>query len=227
MTRGKLMQLLAVVAIGVVAVVLGGCPRAQEVETEVPPAEGAPAVPTSAATLGEALAAVTFPASYEMTIVEGTAENTEAEPMTFLMKMDGRKLVAYRLNTPDGSMIADVVAGVSYDYDPASKEAFKMALESDDGDIPNPYDFYGDDAKITGSETIDGADCWVVEGPGGGDAPDVMWIDKANGLMRQAKDGEDTVQFKYARIGEIPDSEFELPEGTKVTDLTQAPRDGG
>lgn len=209
-----------ILTIVLLTVSLGGCPRGQH-EEPPPRADLEPpqaTVPANPATLAEALVGIAFPTSFEMTLP------TEDEPTTFLMKMAGRKVLAYRLNTADGSIIAKVAEGVSYHYDPQSKEAFKLSLAEDEGDVPNPYEFYRDDLKISGSEVVDGADCWVVEGSGEG--PATLWIDKSTGLMRQAKDGEEIIKFKYARIGAIPDSEFELPEGTKVIDLTQTSRGG-
>lgn len=231
MKRVESKRVLMLVAVAALVTVIAGCPQAKAPDEIIPedqlpagaanmPAEtpadsgAAVAIPDSVSTLGEAMPAFDMPSSFEMTVQAG---DEDAE--TLMMKMDGAKAVAFKAVTDEGVVIIDMVAKAMYMYDPDKNEGMKMPMSEDDADMPNPYDFYKDDLKVSGSETIDGVDCWIVEGMDDENAPNKAWVGKADGLMRQAQDGEDLIKFTYSRINDIPDSEFELPEGIKLQDM--------
>lgn len=226
------MHLLVVAAL-VALVALAGCP--QQPTEEPGPAEpmvddpgavtpdesGEPAavdVPASAETLADAMAAFQMPTSFEMTMTEGGDEDT---PQSMLMKMDGTTPVAMKAESDEGIMLIDWAGGAMYMYDPEDNTALKMAMDEDQAsDLPIRFDFSeAKDAKVIGSETIDGVDCWIVEAM---DEDEVgkTWIGKADGLVRQVEeeDGE-MIRVSYSRINEVPDSEFELPEDAKIEDM--------
>lgn len=68
------------------------------------------------------------------------------------------------------------------------------------------------------TETVDGMECWKVEMSAGPEGSSGVWIDKKYGLARQLKSGDKLIKYKYDKINAVPDSEFELPPGTKVTE---------
>ncbi len=68
------------------------------------------------------------------------------------------------------------------------------------------------------TETVDGEECWKVEMSAGAVGASGVWIDKKYGLPRQMKAGNKLIKYKYDKINAVPDSEFELPPGTKVTE---------
>ena len=218
---------LLIVAIGSGCLLRRG-PETPATEATAPPealetTPSTPATPQSPATLGEAAAGFSRPSSFEMTVSD------DDEPQSLLMKMDGKKVIAYKIMHPDGSLLVDVAQGVSYTYDAEANEAYKMRLEDDD-EVPNPYEMEDPSLKISGSELVGDVDCWVVEGEEEGGARVKMWIGKTDGLLRRETDGEEVINYKYARIGEIPDSEFAVPEGARIVDLTdmeEVPGDEG
>jgi len=231
MKRVELKHVLMLVVVAALVITIAGCPKAKAPDEIIPedqmpegvanmpedtPADSGAtvAIPDSVSTLGEAMPAFDMPTSFEMTVQAG---DEDAE--TLMMKMDGTEAVAFKAVTDEGTVIIDMADRAMYMYDPEKNEALKMPMGDEDEDMPNPYDFYSDDLKVSGSETIDGVDCWVVEGTENEDAPGKAWIGKADGLMRQAQDGDDLIKFTYTRINEIPDSEFELPADVTIQDM--------
>ncbi len=231
MKHMRFTHLIVLLAAAMLLVFIAGCPKAPDSgetvtpDTMPPDVGGEPgadadavdapvAIPESAATLGEAMAAFQMPSSFEMTMLIG-----DEDTQSMVMKMDGADAVAFRAESDEGIMIVNVAEKAMYMYNPEDNSALKMPLGDDNADMPNPYDLYEDDLKITGSETIDGVDCWVIDSPGGEGTSGTAWIDKANGLMRQAIEGDTVISITYDRVDEVPDSEFELPEGATVQEF--------
>jgi hypothetical protein len=67
-------------------------------------------------------------------------------------------------------------------------------------------------------ETLDGAPCWKVETSPEITNPTTIWVDEQYGLARQIQVGETVIHERYDQINAVPDSVFELPPGTKITD---------
>ncbi len=232
MKRVEFKHVLMLVAVAAMVITIAGCPKAPAPDETIPEnmlpegaantpvdttADSGPtvAVPDSVSTLGEAMPAFDMPSSFEMTVDAG-----DGETETLMMKMNGSEAVAFKAVTDEGVVLISMADKAMYMYDPEKNEGMKMPMDDgEDADMPNPYDFYSEDLKVSGSETIDGVDCWVVEGMEDEEAPGKAWIGKADGLMRQAEDGDDLIKFTYTRINEIPDSEFELPEGIDMQDM--------
>jgi len=225
--------LLVLLVLVVFPLVLTGCPQdspevpggeAAMVDEPPPPDDDADQpsaadIPESAETLADAMVAFQRPTSLEITIL--TAGEDNPEPMA--IKLEDGKPVAYRAESPDGVMIMDMVESVMYIYDPEDNSALKMPMdEAQASDLPQPYDFQEPDSKVVGSETVDGVDCWVVE-VAGEHGVGKVWVGKADGLLRQIAEGDEMVKIQYSRINEIPDSEFEVPEGAKIEDFTDMP----
>ena len=234
MKRVEFKYVLVLIAIAAMVTVFSGCPQAKAPDSEIIPEdqlpegeanldEGAPAddggatvaIPDSVETFGEAMKAFNMPTSFEMAI-ESSDEDT---PGSMIMKMDGAEMLAMRMEMDGDVMLFNMSDKVMYMYDVEENKAMKMPVGEDDGDTPNLYGFYQDDLKVSGSETVDGVDCWVIDGIDDANAPGKVWVGKADGLMRQAQDDDEMIKFTYSRINEVPDSEFDLPEGVEVEDL--------
>jgi outer membrane lipoprotein-sorting protein len=78
----------------------------------------------------------------------------------------------------------------------------------------------------TSSTKLGGLDCWLVEWKNEGGDQMKVWVDKQYGLARQSVTSGGTITFTYSKINAIPDSEFELPSGLKVTDAPAGGRGG-
>ena len=48
-------------------------------------------------------------------------------------------------------------------------------------------------------------------------AKSTVWLDKQYGLARQMQFGDKLIKEKYDQINAVPDSDFELPPGTRET----------
>lgn len=75
-------------------------------------------------------------------------------------------------------------------------------------------------AKVK-SGKLGAMDCWVVEQTGGNGK--LLWFDKQYGLLRQTKMGDEVGKITYEKINAVPDSEFELPPGTKTQGMSGTP----
>ncbi|MGE5405266.1 MAG: hypothetical protein ACM3PP_10045 [Candidatus Saccharibacteria bacterium] len=77
--------------------------------------------------------------------------------------------------------------------------------------------------KITGSETMNGVSCKVMEGKPAGMDNVKVWIAADTGMpikMEAEVYGDPmTMDFKNYKFGPQPDSVFELPAGVKVTEM--------
>ena len=233
MKRVEFRYMLVLIAVAAMVTALAGCPKAKAPDEIIPedqmpedmanmledtPADSGEtvAIPDSVSILGEAMKSFDMPSSFEMTVTGGGDDG----PYSMVMKMDGTEMLAMRMEMDGDVMLLDTAEKVMYVYDADKNTAMKMPMEDEDeADSPNLYRFYADDLKVSGSETIDGVDCWVVEGMESDDAPNKAWVGKADGLLRQAQDGDDLLTFTYTRINEVPDSEFELPADVKIQDL--------
>ena len=93
--------------------------------------------------------------------------------------------------------------------------------EEEAADAPMPYEDYDEEAKVTGSEEINGVDCWVVEtaemGAEGETA--TVWIGKKDGLMRQVEHGEDVTTFTISDVNAVDASVFEVPDDVTIEEM--------
>ncbi len=161
--------------------------------------------------------------SYELTV------EMDGQQMKQIMKMENGEMVRVKTIMGDEGtwMIVLLDKKVQYIYDEKQKTAMKMPVETEDADNlanmgPDVPDF-GDvpaDARNMKSDTVDGVECWMIEAPNVGQGSMAVWVDKEYGLMRQMKAGDNIVKHNYTRINAVPDSEFELPPGTKIQDMS-------
>lgn len=235
----------AVSAVVLVLILLAGCPllKARQIVQKVPaPANGGaapaagPAVPANE--VGATPAGVAGPGaelvgkraglkSYVMTMV------MDGKPgMKQYMKFANGKLVRMKtdLGGQGGWMYLMAYKGVSYIYDAKAKTAMQMQAGGEEAqkkteslpgapDVPDPEELAKTGAKW-GTETVDGVGCWVVQTTFAGQESKV-WLDKKYGLVRQMQAGDKLIKHQYDKINAVPDSEFDLPPGTKVVDTAK------
>jgi outer membrane lipoprotein-sorting protein len=113
-----------------------------------------------------------------------------------------------------------------YMYYPEENYAIKMTSEGDDTydsalDETEAMEDY--DPVLVGSETVDGKDCYVFEYSSDG-ASTKIWLWKQYGLPVKMtltdSSGTTTMLYKNYSFNNIADSEFELPAGVEVMDMS-------
>jgi hypothetical protein len=135
------------------------------------------------------------------------------------MRMGDEKPVKIRAEVAEGTAIMDYENSVMYSWTANSNTAMKMDLQPMDDSAANPYTDVDPEAKITGSETVDGVECWVVETSDDQGHTATTWLAKDNGLMQRVESGEVVMTYDYEQIGGVPDSEFEVPEGMEIREM--------
>ncbi len=238
MRRYQLVLGCVTVATLLVMGLMGGCgEKPQETDmieppmsVDQPPDGGPPAgadtpaadIPAGAETLSDVLGSFQMPTSFVMTVTESSGEAAEEPGARIAMKMDGEQAAKMRMEEEGGAevLILDMEASTMYSYNTSTNEGFKMPLAEEEAqDAPAPWGDYDPEAKVVGSEEMDGVDCWVVEVTGD-DGPGKMWIGKRDGLMRKAEGPDGSAVFSYTDIDAVADSEFEVPEGIELADMS-------
>ena len=230
MKRTYILGSLAVVL--VIVAIAGGCSKAplSEVgETATPPAAPdtaaaeatAPEPPATVASannwigkpLGDFLDSIASPTSYEMKTV-GAGQTREGPGSTLPQLEDGRakKFKIYGL---DNWAIIDLEGKVRYDYWGEGNTITKTPLP-DAELVIDPNVSADKEATILREEVVEGHDCWVTKPACIDPGYEVCWVDKKQGLVHQVKRGHAVTKYNYYRINEVPDSEFELPEGMEI-----------
>lgn len=145
------------------------------------------------------------------------------------MKLENGKPVAMKMEMqPGGGWILILLdQKVEYTYDPNSKMAMKMSLGGNEGGqpgkppaglkVPKLEDMK---APNVSSDTVDGVECWKIVSASLGGANSAVWMDKEYGLVRQTESNGTITKCRYEQINAVPDSEFQLPPGTKVRDMS-------
>jgi len=214
--------LLVTLSVFVLMAVISGCPKApSDVEAppmlEMPPPEAVPDEAASAepGTLAEALNTVTAPDSYEMTMT------IDDKDMVQLVALTDGVVVKVVIKDETGTIFIDMAEKTMIAYNPEDKTATSMPMgEGEDMPVVGT-DMLDQDVEIIATEDVDGVACWVVETTAKGkDEKAKIWIDKETGLMRKGDADGETMVFKYDRINEVADDEFDLPAGVEVTDLS-------
>lgn len=154
---------------------------------------------------------------YEVTIE--TSEMTQEG--TFWQKGDKLKM-AGEMEGREIAMITDQDQGHAYLYFPAEGSAMEVPLtetdEVQEGSIKQHSAELPDrELAVVGSETINGMDCLVVEYTHDG-SEGTMWIWKEHGLPVKIETADTLVVTENIELTDIPDGEFELPEGVSVTE---------
>ena len=116
----------------------------------------------------------------------------------------------------------DLDEGAMYILPEGQKTATKMLMSEDtQSNITGNIDAFRDTTEVTGSETVNGVDCWVVAikegGPGGGGGN--TWLAKDTGLTQRMTSAAGDMSVPYDRINDIEESEVTLPDGIEVNEM--------
>jgi hypothetical protein len=204
----------AVIAVLAAVSVLVGCRAISRSErpAALPVEPGAAADPWIGTPLQDYLATIDHPSSYELRN-GASGKGTETQRRT-LLKLVGGDAKTVKVIEEGRWMLIDIEAGAMYACKDGAEAIIKISAADLTG-FSDPTGAAGMDGTIQRSETIDGHDCWAVQ-PSGVESRDEVWIDKVTGLVRQVKRLGCIHRFSYARINEVPESEFALPEGVRV-----------
>lgn len=223
----KTIQTVGVAAcLVLLAVLLVGCTKAPPTGTGPAPAPVRPPRAPGAAggepsTLAEAVKAREGLQSYEMTITL-----PDGEKVTQLAKLEGGEMVRMKIEQEDGWVLVDKTEGVIYAYSSEMEAVMKLPIEGGEGEgteMPTiDVDSFDTNAAIVGSETLDGVDCWVVDTTAKEQEEEAkVWVSKADGLLRQVQHDDEVMKVEYAKMNAVPDSEFELPKGLEIMDMSE------
>lgn len=161
--------------------------------------------------------------SYEMSMT------VAGRKMIQVVKLDKGKLIRTKADGgTQGWMLTQLDKNVRYVYNPATKTAMRMTLAVTKDQMPDssglpPNARSAKSPKLT-SAKLDGKDCWISLSTVAGAGTAKAWIDKEYGLPRKVQMGKQSVSFSYDKINSVPDSEFELPAGTKVQEMPAMPQ---
>jgi hypothetical protein len=164
-----------------------------------------------------------WPSSFIMTqkITEKDTDTTMT--VRSAMKMGDEKLLKMKAEIENAKVLFDYEDNMRYMWDMASGTAVKGSLSEGPAEQQNPYADVDPDAEITGSETIDGVECWVVETSDTEGGTVTSWVSKENGLMQRVEGPATVTEFEYEQIGSVPDSEFALPEDVEFQEMPAVP----
>jgi hypothetical protein len=139
-----------------------------------------------------------------------------------VVKLKAGMIVKMKMATPMGTSIMDFENKCNYMI--MGSNVMKMPFDknsmSDETNGMTPSSFKDSPHKILRSEKLGDVDCLVIESTEDNETGTV-WIGSADGLIRQSVSGKEKVEFIYTEINAVKDSEFELPKGAEVKDMTQ------
>jgi len=152
--------------------------------------------------------------SYVQTIqIEGKSIKTQVK------LKDGKPVRAKMDMGKDGMMLIQYDKKAQYAIDTKNNAAMMMPVTSQTAGASNQSGIPGmdDPARLKNlrvtSTRLNGKDCWKVTKA---KSDMVFWAGKDNGLPVQVTLGGRTMKFSYAKINQVPDSEFELPAGCRI-----------
>ncbi|MDD2510691.1 MAG: lipoprotein [Syntrophomonas sp.] len=155
----------------------------------------------------------------------------EGEKMTMKALIKGKKMRTEMPNPEGGGNIISIIdsdQGFVYIYQPDQKTATKMGISmSQQDNTPSPQDtmesLNADIMKYIGKETIDGKTCLVYEFQDGNQETSKIWLWEDYGIplkIESIMDGKKSVlEYRNVKTDEIPDSMFEIPEGTTIMEF--------
>ncbi|MGC9317484.1 MAG: hypothetical protein ACP5KN_05540 [Armatimonadota bacterium] len=240
--RTVLVMLLAVTLLGTAAML--GCPKKSPEPSgeaiapgDMPggagPPEGEPgeeAGPMAGEAKTVADIMTRWPSSFVMDVHIEDAASGQEHTATMTMMMDEGTVSKVKIESAEeaGVVVMDNEEKMMYSWDPGKGQGMKMPLtETEAQDPANPYDNVDPEAAISGSETIDGVECWTVETSAGEGETAKVWIAKDDGLVRKMQSGDTTITYDYSQVGEVPASAFEPPKDIELMDLSEMQDLGG
>jgi outer membrane lipoprotein-sorting protein len=223
---GKYARMLGVALIALVILSsLGGCSKAKRTGGEV----AGPTPRVAAKSSGPAGIAAELKTKRESVKSYVMSMDMGGKMMTQTIKFENGQPIRMKIDLGAGGwMLVQKDKQVQYMYDPKSKTAMKMTMKETKGEAPGKVpgmkspdlDEFKNLKTEVKSETVDGADCWLFELSQEGQGSVKSWVDKDHGLVRQMEMGGKIMKINYDQINSVPDSEFELPAGTKVQDMS-------
>jgi hypothetical protein len=182
-------------------------------ESQAPEESGQAAeAPAAAGTIGEKIDSFTMPSSFRMTIEEG------ADTYAAAIQTDGRKMTRLRTDNHVQSdnyvFITDFKSGEKIYCNLDTGQGTRQPVRS--SDMTSPWEMYSRDAKVVGSEEVEGVDCWLIDMSG--EAGGRMWVGKHDGLPRRAEAGDQITHFTITDVNAVPDSAFRVPDGIAIGD---------
>lgn len=218
---------LGLVAILIITALLAGCigdktttPPATSPATTTPskttPPVTTPSTPTLSEMLGMSSKIVSI--KYDMLI---TGPGIPAITTKVWLKKNKMRTEMTQQGATAITLI-DEDAKTMYVYMPAQNLAVKMPFDL--GQVPEaPTDeaesILDYNAKVVGTESIDGKVCSVVEYTSGQESVKAwIWQDKGLPIRTEVTSsaGKTTVEYKNIDFADIPDSMFELPAGVTI-----------
>lgn len=221
-------------AASLLAGMLAGCPGRPEPEAPIAPDAGMPAEVTppvdegapsagAASKLGDIIALM--PASFEATITITPAEG-EPQTTTVALQMADGKPLRMKTEAPEqqGTMVVDYQQKKMYMWDEARGQGMSVPLSDAQANLPeSAYADVDPEIKISGSEVVNGVDCWVVETTDDQGRTVTTWYAKDNGLVQKVEAENVTMTYEYSRVGDVPDSEFEVPADITFREMPAMP----
>ena len=231
MTVSVKMVGVVVVAVAVVAVLVGCAKKAAEPVVQRPPQPRPAPLVAEFNTLADVWGKLNANSSYQVTM---TTTMPDGKSVAQLVKLQDGRPVKAKFADPDGDglVLVEMDEQVMYMYSPKDNRAMKMelsAMKPEEGQGRGVEAVVlGPDSIVSGvalktTQTLDGVECWVVETtttPAEGESEQAkIWVDQATGLPVQVEGGGEVTKLAYDRFNEVPDSEFELPEGIEIVDM--------
>jgi hypothetical protein len=164
--------------------------------------------------LTEYLATIDYPETYELRSIPAGQE--VEKPGKTLFKLEGREAKKVKVIDEGRWMLIDTEEKAMYGHRDEWETIRRLQLTDVEG-FTDPNGAADMDSDILGEEVVDTHDCWVIETSSVG-LENEVWVDKSSGLVRQVKRLGRVHRYNYYRVNEIPDSEFELPEGMEVVE---------
>lgn len=121
---------------------------------------------------------------------------------------------------------------------PQDKTGFKMSTDTSAdansavnpaGDVKPEENMDKDNLKVIGKEDVNGEPCYVVQTKNIiGQYEMKMWIHRKYGIMMkmeaEAPEGKMLVEVKNLKVGDVPESEFEIPSDIKIMEMPVMPQ---
>lgn len=200
---------------------LAGCPG--KPEPEAPPT--APETPSAgvAGKLGDIIARM--PSSFEATVTITPAEG-EPRTTTVALQMAGGRPLRMKTEAPEqqGTMVVDYQQKRMFMWDAARGQGMSVPLTDAQANLPeSAYADVDPEIAISGSEVVNGVDCWVVETTDDQGQTVTTWYAKENSLVQKVEAESVTMTYEYSRVGDVPDSEFEVPADITFREMPAMP----
>jgi outer membrane lipoprotein-sorting protein len=160
---------------------------------------------------------------YAMT-EEKTGLNMEGK-----MAIKGSKM-RMEMNSPEGQMIQIVDQEVKKAWTYMPEQQMAIEVDMNQVDVPESPSDYAEnveaaDAKYLGKEKVNGIDCYKYSVENKEDEGSVIyWVHSEYGLPVRveitAEDSVTTINYKNFVVGDIEDSQFQLPDGVEVQNIS-------